>query len=71
MQGREIEEIENLLNIQHHTIVSGLALNVNVKKMNCRCCIVLIVKKKLEGRGISVLEDICTLKFLYASADPT
>ena len=32
MQGREIEERENLLNIQHHTIVSGLALNVNVKK---------------------------------------
>ena len=26
----------------------------------------LIVKKKLDGRGISVLEDICTLKFLYA-----
>ena len=32
MQGREIEERENLLNIQRHTIVSGLALNVNVKK---------------------------------------
>ena len=32
MQGREIEERENLLNIQHHTIISGLALNVNVKK---------------------------------------
>ena len=40
------------------------------KKMNCRCCIVLIAKKKLGGRGISVLEDICTLKFLYTSADP-
>lgn len=46
-----------------------ICVKCKCKEMNCRCCIVFIVKKKFDGWGILVLEDICIFKFLYVFVD--